>query len=353
MITITNKGIYKSDFGIAEIRDPLSLEVISEDEIVHHLSEEVELGESLTFEAIFDIIFENKEILEKIYKSCLGGFSLQPFINELNDIPSKKTELDYLEIFWHSDKSDNDLTIVSGLHGIGVEETETGVQPKGDIISYAIEFTPLNNLKYLKVKINKEIVTMNYDSKDDNFQLNLGRMTFTLYDLFYAILFEISWNGDPAGRENRLEELEETIKTSEEEIDNGEGKELDMEELFEMFDANDEYLVKYDELRDRVDEELSIDMDLISLKSCLKEKLKLYHEIEKSKEKDLTPYYKKLTDNDYDMQILYGLDENIKEHKFWETPKCTCPKIDNVVNYPSGDYTKDEKCPIHKKTSQI
>lgn len=354
MITITKYGIYKSDFSIVDLRNPEHLDIISDDEIIGYLSEDVELGESVTFERLFEIIIENKEKFNEIYHSCLGGYSLTPFIDEVDDIPTEKSELHYLEIFWLSDKSDDDITMVSGLHGIGVEDSENGPYKKGDTIAYAVDFTPLNNLKYLRVKLNKEVIIMNYDRTDDeSFQIRLGNKSFTVFDLFYAILYEISWNGDPEGREGRLNELEESIEISEREIERGETHTIeDLEDFFQKMEKNDKYLVKYKEQRDRVNEELSEHIDnLEPLKNCLLEKLKIYDEIENSTG-DLTKYYKKLTDNEFNMQLLYGLDENINYHRFWETPKCTCPKIDNVVNYPDGNYIFDNECPIHRKTSQ-
>jgi len=353
MITITNNGIYRSDFSIVELRNPEHLDIIPDDEIIGYLSEEVELGESITFERLFEIIIENKDKFDEIYHSCLGGYSLTPFIDEVDDIPTEKSDLEYLQVFWHADKSENEITIVSGLHGIGVENYDEGPYKKGDTIAYAVDFTPLNNLKYLNVRLNKEVTIMNYDRSDDeNFHIDLGNKSFTVFDLFYAILFEISWNGDPKGREGRLSELEESIELSEKDIEEGRTHTMeDLEDFFEKMEKNDKYLVKYKEQRDRVDEELSLNSNLKSLKSCLLEKLRIYDKIENSTE-DLTKYYKKLTDNEFNMQILYGLDENINYHRFWETPKCTCPKIDNVVNFPNGNYTFDKDCPIHKKTSQ-
>jgi len=352
MITITKDNIYRSGFSIVDMRKPELLEIVPDDEIVEFFSEEVELGESVTFERLFDIIIENKEKFNEIYHSCLGC-SLSPFINEINDIPTEKSELNYLEVFWQSDKSDNDITITSNLHGMGIETSNDGPYKKGDSIAYAVDFTSLNNLKYLHIRLNKNVIIMNYDKTDeDNYEIELGNKEFTIFDLFYAIFYEISWHGDPTRRENRLSELEESLEISEEDMKEGRTHTMDeMNDFFEEMEKNDKHLVKYKTQRDRVDEELSSHIkNLEPLKNCLLAKLKFYNEIENS-EGDLTPYYKKLTDNEFNMQLLYGLDEDIKFHKFWETPKCTCPKIDNVVNFPDGDYTFDKDCPIHKKTS--
>ncbi len=357
MITITNNNIYKSDFSLIDLRYLEDKTTISEDEIVKYLSEEVELGESITFDRIFDIIRENEEEMNRIFHSCLGGFVMEPFITELDKLPTKKSDMTHLELFWFSDKSGGDVGITSSFHGIGIETSDNGPLKKGEIIAYAVEFTPLNNLKYLNLKLNKKLSIINYDSIDDkDVQLEIGDKGFTIYDLFYGILHEISWNGYPDFREDRLIELEESIEAANEEIEELESTDVssfNVEELFELFDKNDKLLVKYNGLRDRVDEKLIDETDdrVESLKSCLLVKLKLHEEIEKST-KDLFKYYKKLTDCEFNMQLLYELDEDIKYHKFWETPKCTCPKIDNIVLYPKGNYIFDKKCPIHKKASK-
>jgi hypothetical protein len=343
MITITNSGIYKSEFSIPEMKHPEDLELIQDDEVIQYLSENVELGESVTFERIFNIIYDNVGDLNKIFYSCLGGFSIAPFMNELEEIPTNSPEVDKLEIHWFGDKQEDNVSIVSGLHGVGVDD--------GKVCYYGVEFTSLNNLKYLKLKLNTELSLINYDDPD-NYKFDIGNRHFTLYDLFYGILYEISWNGDPSNRDLRLEELDISIKRSKEEIESvseSEAHEIEnLDEFFAELDANDKYLVKYKELRDRVDEDLSEGVNLIPLKSCLLEKLKIYDKIENS-DVDITKVSKMLTDIEFNMQLLYELNEDEKYHRFWETPKCTCPKIDNVVKYPKGDYIKDKKCPIHGK----
>ena len=47
------------------------------------------------------------------------------------------------------------------------------------------------------------------------------------------------------------------------------------------------------------------------------------------------------------MQLLYGEKEDKSYHKFWETPKCICPKIDNNEIYPNKEPIFNLKCPIH------
>lgn len=344
MITITNDNIYSSDFSITNIRNPEHINIVNDDDIIGYLSNEIELGESVTLERLFDIIKTNESELNNIYYSCLGGYPLSSFLTEINDIPSEKPHLDYLEINWYSEIYDDELTIISSFHGISIENNKK--------ITYSISFSPLNNLKYLNIKLNENVSIFDYSNDEKYF--NLGNKRFTLFEFFYAILFEISFNGDPSGRKNRLDDLEKSIDESsiDESIDskNNTYDIDDIDKFFENLDKKDIYLVKYKDLRDRVDEDLDLSNEnLEPLKNCLLEKLKIYDKIIKSKAKKLTKFYKKISDNEFNMQILYGVVEDENSHRFWETPKCTCPKIDNIVKFPNGNYIFDEHCPIHNK----
>lgn len=50
---------------------------------------------------------------------------------------------------------------------------------------------------------------------------------------------------------------------------------------------------------------------------------------------------------DYQIQALWKFKKNKKYFRFWCLPKCTCPKDDNELAYPSGPYWTDLTCPIH------
>ena len=48
-----------------------------------------------------------------------------------------------------------------------------------------------------------------------------------------------------------------------------------------------------------------------------------------------------------ELQRLWGFKEDHKFIKFWEFPKCVCPKLDNEDRWPSGVYVYNCSCPIH------
>lgn len=50
---------------------------------------------------------------------------------------------------------------------------------------------------------------------------------------------------------------------------------------------------------------------------------------------------------EFELQRLWKFREDYKFHRFWETPKCKCPKIDNEEAYPFGYYIRNLTCILH------
>ena len=336
MITITNKNIYYSDYPISTLSSLKKVDIIDPIDIINFLSENVELGESVTFKRIFDIISYNVDIFNTIFYSSLGGYPLAPYLQEIENNSTQLFDSDYLEIYWHCDKFEDELSIDPSLHGISK-----------NLDVYAMDFASLNNLKNYNVKLNKKIEIFDYTKKEkdeNNLKVYLGEKSFNVFDLYNAIFYEISYFGGPQEKKEKLNELEDSLVDTNDEPDF-----VTLESMIEKFESKDKYLVKYKNLRGRVEKKrISDKNNLIKLKNCLLEKLKLYDIIE-NYDDNLSDFYKKLTDIEYNMQLLYGESENILFHRFWETPKCTCPKVDNLEIYPSKKPIFDKNCLIHKK----
>lgn len=61
----------------------------------------------------------------------------------------------------------------------------------------------------------------------------------------------------------------------------------------------------------------------------------------------LKVYDKKLTDIDYEIQTQWNFVPDSKYHRYWERPKCTCPKMDNEERFGTIYTIKDTNCPLH------
>lgn len=344
MITITNKNIYYSEFPLSTLNSIDDIDIINVKDIVHYLSDYVELGESVTFKRLFEIASSNSDKFNNIFYSTLGGFKLDPYFQEIENNKTEITGIDYIEVYWYGDKFDNDLNISPSIQGISKKYGY-----------HSLDFTSLNNIKDFNIKINKNVEILDYnkiENKETEVKVYLGEKMFTLFELFNGIFLEISFHGGPQDKNEKIKEIEDSISQLEiEELKDAKVLSITFEDVLEKYDENDEYLVVYKKFRDRVDEDRITDIkNLDKLKLCLLEKIKIFDKIINSK-RNLKQYYKLLTDIEYNMQMLYGEKEDIKFHQFWETPKCTCPKIDNLEIYPSDNPIFNPKCPIHKKTS--
>ena len=94
MITITNKAIYVSEFPISSLSSLDKVEKIPIEEIVNFLSDNVELGESVTFKRLFEIVSGNLLKFNEIFYSALGGYTLEPYLQEIENNPNETNEFD-------------------------------------------------------------------------------------------------------------------------------------------------------------------------------------------------------------------------------------------------------------------
>lgn len=85
-----------------------------------------------------------------------------------------------------------------------------------------------------------------------------------------------------------------------------------------------------------------------NIKKSQSKRIKIFYLMENTDDqKALEKLDKEFTSNEFYLQEQWGFEKNINYHKFWEAPKCTCPKFDNDDNYPFGHYSFNQNCPVH------
>jgi len=50
---------------------------------------------------------------------------------------------------------------------------------------------------------------------------------------------------------------------------------------------------------------------------------------------------------EFALQGAWGFPKDAKWHRFWERPRCACPKMDNEDMYPTGRHITTGNCPLH------
>jgi hypothetical protein len=168
-----------------------------------YFSELVQLDKNFTLGDLFFFIEKEKEFFNLVFASQLGHYPLDLFIEEYKkSIPETNwsdNEMKFLQLSWICEIcNDGDTEFDLGFDGVG----EDGQR-------YAIEFTPLNELKKYPLQIKE-----NFDiyREGSNKRIVCGIRLPTVYELIGAVLFEISFVGSPEIRDTAWNELEAEIK---------------------------------------------------------------------------------------------------------------------------------------------
>jgi len=77
-------------------------------------------------------------------------------------------------------------------------------------------------------------------------------------------------------------------------------------------------------------------------------KVGAYSQIEKTTDPtDLEALADLVTHIEFALQRAWGFPQSIAFHRFWETPKCTCPNLDNEERYGTKQFIIASDCPLH------
>ena len=129
----------------------------------------------------------------------------------------------------------NEYADVSGRNDDVTEEMIQADIEKNDGMSelsnsYAIEFTPVNKLADKPIRINDRFVVRKSMMEDDEMPIIFeARKPFYLLDIIWAILWEISFAGNPTSRDEMWGEIESRAES----VKDGTAKSVPIEEVFE------------------------------------------------------------------------------------------------------------------------
>lgn len=145
----------------------------------------------------------------------------------LNKTPEERGDIDYLELYWHLEKTTyKDKTSFSGhqfpgFHGWGDwDDASLASGIKGGI---AVEMTPVNELVDLPLRLQHDVAInhTNLDAKWSSIEelqaqqdepVKIDECSYTLYHILYGIVWELSFCGSPKDRDEKLSELKDMIK---------------------------------------------------------------------------------------------------------------------------------------------
>ena len=188
-----------------------------------YLNEMVELSDDFTLEDLFKILEREHVFMETIFTSHLGRYPLQLYIDDIKKPRPVKDDEDEDELCClelkrfgeHWSWGDIDLFI-----------DFSGLSNKTDW-SYAVEFSPLNELKHLPLRLNEDFEIS--EGKTSSWIVRYlfkwwkgtigrwknpysyihveGKTKFSVYELISTVLYEISFAGEPVERDAKIAEI--------------------------------------------------------------------------------------------------------------------------------------------------
>jgi hypothetical protein len=132
----------------------------------------------------------------------------------------EKSSIEYLELYWNLYKEGNQRLssyAFPSIHGIGFVQKEDLYQNQilmckaGERIAYAVELTPVNELAYLPIKLASELIITDQSYKPED-NLKFANCDYTLGQILYGIVWELSFFGNPTSRNKMVDELTSRIK---------------------------------------------------------------------------------------------------------------------------------------------
>lgn len=74
----------------------------------------------------------------------------------------------------------------------------------------------------------------------------------------------------------------------------------------------------------------------------------IFEEMKATDKKEiLQKLFKDYTKNEFALQKAWKFNEDENYHRWWEVPKCKCPKLDNEDSYGTSRKIYNGNCPIH------
>ena len=182
-----------------------------------HLQDECTLDSDVTLKDIFLLL--NSEL--DLYDSVLRIWTKELVKEGLSGSPIKETEIEYLELYYHLEYNrieENQPFRLDGLkhpdfHGVGkILEEDHDFCKKGERIPYSLSFQSTLNLIDLPVKLRHEVEVYEDDYTQKTYKpptplIKFSHVPYTLFNILYGIMWELSFFGAPEARDEKGQEI--------------------------------------------------------------------------------------------------------------------------------------------------
>ena len=177
--------------------------------LTKYMDHAVAITEGVTVRDLFKHISKERDLINTVFDSSLGGYELDLYLAEL-DIPNKDDNILRYAIFEHKAEIVDDHLISD------IRFSAVGIHPEDpDIdVSYTLELSGINMYADLPVVIDNSYIvwdTVSDEDGEEEVSMLDCQKSMTLYDIISALLYEVSYHGTPEMRKLILEEVKKHI----------------------------------------------------------------------------------------------------------------------------------------------
>ena len=254
MIYFKKNGIFYENSCNPDCEDYVYKKV---DSVIPYLDDTIEFDDNLTLKDFFMLFEGDEDMVEIVFGSQLGHFPIRPYIDEVKKecMPDAKEDMDHIECSWVAEQFDyklfyethkddegsvhsqlgydmhepeeddqNEFSLYVNVSGYGpyVTHENDGYQ-EGDTIPthtwYGIEFTPLQRMAHLPIKLNTSIEIRDRNEIGNEKPLVEAIKYYTVFDAVGALLSELSFCGLPEDRDEEWKNIENNVKEAKEKLE--------------------------------------------------------------------------------------------------------------------------------------
>ena len=187
----------------------MTLEIDHEvNSITKYMDHIVYIEDGVTIKDIFVHMGKDIDTIDIVFDASLGGHNFSDFLDEamLDPVPD---DLLQFAVFEHACNMESDEL----LHEIRF--VVIGNHPEEDkMVPYSVELSAINAFTELVVKVDTLFSINKYETINDEIvELNLfeAHKPMTLYEILSALLFEVSYYGNPEMRQIAFEEMKSQV----------------------------------------------------------------------------------------------------------------------------------------------
>jgi hypothetical protein len=206
MVRISKEGIFFEFVEVDEDGNEVkkSMDVLEATlGIASYLTFPVTIDDGVVVEDIMDMLALNPETTDFIFDSSLGGQNFQKFWLEMRQDDVQDPLLVSMEIAHEVDpitESDPALYGVPRMRGVSVDKE-----------LFSVEFSAVSTYKRMQIRLNTNYIIRKVDDAERETVLVSCTKAFTLFEVVHAMLYEMSYYGDPDARKVVLDEVMESL----------------------------------------------------------------------------------------------------------------------------------------------